>query len=110
MPIQKSSHENNEIKNGSARHAIADTADDLRKDLGTLQSDVAALASDVRKTGSDKARMAVNYVNEQVGSLKDTGMNALVKVEEGIKSNPGQSVALAFVAGFLVSFLFGRKY
>lgn len=108
MPAKHENH--TDPRNGSANKFISEATDDIRKDLGTLQSDVAAIASDVKKAGTDKARMAIDYVNDQVGTLKDTGTNALGKLEEGIKSNPGQSVTIAFVAGVLISFLFNRRY
>ena len=97
-----------ETKSGNARYSISGS-DDIRKDLSSLQSDVAVLASDIKKVGSDKARDAMNYVNEQVGSLKGTGADALGKIQEGVKSNPGQSITIAFAAGLLVSYLLSRR-
>jgi ElaB/YqjD/DUF883 family membrane-anchored ribosome-binding protein len=113
MPIQnEASYKTDlsgETKNGNAKYAISNAADDIRKDLSSLQTDVSILASDVKKAGSDKARAAMSYVNDQVDSLKSTGTGAIGKIEDGIKSNPGQSVTIAFAAGLLLSFLLGRR-
>ena len=104
MPIQSKSSET-----GNARQAMSTAADEIKKDLDSLQSDVAHLASNVGKASTEKARRAMSYVNEQMGSLKETSANAVGQIEDTIRSNPGQSVTIAFFAGLLVSFLFSRK-
>jgi phage-related protein len=83
--------------------------DDLKKDIGLLQSDVANLASSVRKVGADTAHDAMNYVNGHIDTLKGSGMSTVGKLEGRIRSKPGQSVTIAFVAGLLASQLFKRK-
>lgn len=109
MPTQnRSAHENSHSETKNGKYASS-APDDIRRDLNALQSDVAILASDVKKAGTEKARDAINYVSDQVDSLRDTSASALVKLEENIKANPGQSITIAFVAGALVSFLLGRK-
>jgi ElaB/YqjD/DUF883 family membrane-anchored ribosome-binding protein len=113
MPIQNKSALDERLPEEARQGNVKYTApafEDIRRDLNSLQSDVAHLAVDVRKVGSDKARDAVSYVNEQIGSLKETGTGALGKIEDGIRSKPGQSVTVAFVAGMLASYLFGRRY
>jgi hypothetical protein len=87
----------------------APVSGDIRKDVSALQSDVANLAADIKKAGSDKAREAVSYVNEHIGSLKNSGTNTIENIENKIKSKPGQSIAIAFVAGVVTSYIFGRK-
>ena len=106
MPIQNNLP--GETKSSTAKYAMPAT-DDIRKDLSSLQSDVAVLASTAKKVGSDKVHEAVSYVNDQVDTLKETGANALGKIEEGIKAKPGQSITIAFAAGLLVSYLLGRR-
>ena len=106
MPIQN--NQPGETKNGPAKYAMPAT-DDIRKDLSSLQSDVAVLASNVKKAGSDKVHEAVNYINDQVDTIKETGAGALGKIEENIKAKPGQSITIAFAAGLLVSYLLGRR-
>jgi ElaB/YqjD/DUF883 family membrane-anchored ribosome-binding protein len=109
MPIQNRNDQLPETKNGGAKLAISSASDDIRRDLNSLQSDVVILASDIKKVGATQARAAVDYVTERVDTLKATGNDALVKIEDGIKSKPGQSVTIAFAAGLLVSFLLGRR-
>ncbi len=77
-----------------------------------LKTNVVGLARNIKDTGVDKARVAADYVvesvTESVEELKDASAQNLKKVESRIKGKPGQSVAIAFAAGFLASFLFGR--
>ena len=109
MPMQNRNDQLPETKNGNGKLAIPSAADDIRRDLNSLQSDVAILASDIKKVGAIQARAAIDYVSDRVDTLKATGNDALVKIEDGIKSKPCQSLTIAFAAGLLVSFLLGRR-
>jgi ElaB/YqjD/DUF883 family membrane-anchored ribosome-binding protein len=113
MPIQNRSVQEDRSLEDVARQGnikyTTPTFDEIRKDLSSLQSDVALLAADVRKAGSDKANAAIGYVSEQIGTLKEAGTTTVGAVEERIKSKPGQSITIAFAAGLLISYLFGRR-
>jgi ElaB/YqjD/DUF883 family membrane-anchored ribosome-binding protein len=83
--------------------------DDVKKDLNNLKSDVAGIAGDIKKAGVDRAADAASYVSKNLDGLKSTGSDALVRIEEQVKARPGQSIAIAFIAGALTSLLLGRK-
>jgi ElaB/YqjD/DUF883 family membrane-anchored ribosome-binding protein len=97
----------------NGRHHVKKIAlpalDDIKKDIDSLQSDVADLAMDVRKAGSDKAQEAITYLNNRVDLLKNSGVEAIDKIEDHIKSRPRQSIAVAFAVGILASYFLGRK-
>jgi ElaB/YqjD/DUF883 family membrane-anchored ribosome-binding protein len=110
MPLQnkQNDRQTEESGQGNVKYAVR-AFDDISKDLSSLQSDIAHLAADVREASAEKARGAVSYVNDSLGSLKATGAVGVGKVEDGIRSKPGQSVTIAFVAGLLASYLFSRR-
>lgn len=103
----------NELRNSSNDLANGvksfSSYDDVKKDLSNLKSDVANMASDIKKAGADKAADAASYVSKNLDGLKSTGSDALVRIEDQIKARPGQSIAIAFIAGALASLLLGRR-
>jgi len=112
MSIQSKSSQDSrrsdETNPENVRYA-APVFENIRKDIGLLQSDVASLASDIKQAGADKTQGAVAYVNEKIDALKDTGANTYKNIEGQIQSKPGQSITIAFVAGLLASYLFSRR-
>jgi len=74
-----------------------------------LKENVVGLARSLKETSVDKAHVAADYVNNRVEDLKYSGADALKKIETRIKEKPSQSVAIAFAAGILASFLLGRR-
>lgn len=58
---------------------------------------------------SDKASAATEYVHERATNIQAMGKDSYAGLEKRIKKSPGQSVAIAFAAGLLASFLMGRR-
>ena len=81
----------------------------LRQDLKALKNDAMDLKSDVIQVGSDQARKASAAAREQLSEAKKQASATYEKSEAFVKENPGQSVAIAFLAGALVSLVFGRR-
>ena len=71
---------------------------------------IAGLAHNLKETSSDQAHVAADYVRDRMEDLRCSGTNTLTKIETSIKRKPAQSVAIAFTAGLLASFLLGRRY
>ena len=74
-----------------------------------IKENVVGLARNIKETSVNKAHVAADYVLDRVDDLKDSGTDTLGKIEEHIQSKPAQSLAIAFVAGLLANFLFGRR-
>jgi ElaB/YqjD/DUF883 family membrane-anchored ribosome-binding protein len=74
-----------------------------------VKENVVGLVRNVRDASSQRTHVAGDYVRDRLDDLKVSGTNALRTAERRIQTNPGQSVALAFAAGLLARFLFGRK-
>jgi ElaB/YqjD/DUF883 family membrane-anchored ribosome-binding protein len=82
---------------------------DIRKDIDSLKSNVVGLARHLRDIGADKAQVVASSVRDQADVLKATGAEALDKAEDKVRAAPAQSVAIAFAAGILASYLLGRR-
>ena len=82
---------------------------DSATDLQAVKDNVKGIAKNIRDASSGKAQEANDYMHDRMDDMKDAGTDSLAKLEAGIKANPGQSVAIAFAAGIVASFLFGRK-
>lgn len=81
----------------------------IREDINCLQSDVADAAVELQNRVSDRAHDAVDYVSERLDALKETGLDTMEDIEDRIRDRPGQSIAIAFVAGALSSYLLSRR-
>lgn len=93
------------------KKAISSTEDvqAIRDDLDALKSDIASLAKTVRTTGENRVVSMRNLAEAKASDLADAGKERLENVETTIQDNPGRSVALAFAAGLLTSFLINRS-
>lgn len=58
---------------------------------------------------TEKACAASEYIQERASEIQEVGKDSYADLEKRIKKSPGQSVAIAFAAGLLASFLMGRR-
>ncbi|MEZ0261820.1 MAG: hypothetical protein ACAH80_12480 [Alphaproteobacteria bacterium] len=58
---------------------------------------------------TEKACAATEFVQDRASTIQEASMDSYADLEKRIKKNPGQSVAIAFAAGLLASFLLGRR-
>lgn len=78
-------------------------------EIDAIKENVIGLAHNLKDVSNDKAQLAVEYMQESAENLKVSGMDSMAKIEKHIKSNPGQSVGIAFVAGIVASYFLGRR-
>jgi len=81
----------------------------LRQDLNALKKDAKDLKNDAITIGSEQAQKASAYAREQLQEAKSHASATYEKTEAFVKQNPGQSVAIAFLAGALASLILGRR-
>lgn len=74
----------------------------LKDDATTALRDAAVLARDLKDSSGSIARQGVNQ-------LKSVGQNEFHRMEERVRAKPGQSVALAFCAGLIFSYVLGHR-
>jgi ElaB/YqjD/DUF883 family membrane-anchored ribosome-binding protein len=82
---------------------------ELLHDAQNIKENVVGLARNIRDSSTDKAHVAADYMRDRMDDLKHSGTDTLGKIESSIKAKPAQSVAIAFTAGLLASFLLGRR-
>ncbi len=82
---------------------------DLRQDISNLKNDVSELAQHAVAAGSANAQRLREQAGERFEDLKDASYKNMARVEKRIREKPGQSLAIAFGAGVLLSLLLGRK-
>jgi ElaB/YqjD/DUF883 family membrane-anchored ribosome-binding protein len=98
-----------------------------KSDMNTLNSDGIALKSTLKNTAEDikydaKSGLAnmshslqdnaseyLAKVEEKMTHMKDYGRHQMDRVETEVRANPAKSIAMAFGAGIIVSFLLGRR-
>lgn len=83
--------------------------DNIRKDIGQLQTQLSSLARDIGVVSTSQLSQATGYINRSVSQLKDTSADYMHKAEERIKENPGQAISIAFAVGLLASYLIRRR-
>lgn len=84
--------------------------------LRDIKNDLSILKDDAKATIHDAAILAQNVKNESgniarngVKQLKAAGETEFHKMEERVREKPGQSVALAFCAGLVFSYILGSR-
>ncbi len=83
--------------------------DNIKKDIYTLKADVVELGRTVQSEGLKKIEEATSELQDKIDNLKREGSDELDKLQEYVKSNPSQSVAAAFLAGAVLTFLLSRR-
>lgn len=76
----------------------------IKDDISTLKNDLASILKLFEKEG-------LNHVKDALCSAKDSikGSCDVHKLEDCIKKNPKESIAVAVVAGLFLACLLGRK-
>lgn len=75
---------------------------DIKDDISALKTDVMALGHHLQEDGQEK------FEEIKKKAIKN-GSKELKLIEDKVKSHPAQSVAVAFCAGVVFSFLMGRR-
>lgn len=74
-----------------------------------VKENIVGLAQHAKDVGNDTAHQASDYMRAQAENLKISGADVLYRVENRIRTRPGQSVGIAFAAGILASILLRRR-
>ncbi len=82
---------------------------EIREDLDALRHNVVSLTRHVKAEGSAQAEDFKVAALERFAAMRDTGKEQLKSAEQRVKARPVQSVAVAFAAGVVASYLLGRR-
>lgn len=83
--------------------------DELKDDLSALKKHVSDLMARTKRDGLEGAEKIGVRAKEKLDDLKDLGSHRIQQVEDRVKENPVQSIAIAFAAGFLASMLLRKR-
>lgn len=89
--------------------SASDDIQNIKQDLSSLTSNVIEMARRLEMQGIDKAAHLKDDLGEKMTVLKENGRAKYGEFEDGVKSHPTRSVALAFGAGALISLLMSRR-
>ena len=80
----------------------------IRQDLKNLKEDTASLIEHSKEEGKEQLQYAEQKAKSALASARSASKDQYKELETFVRSNPGQSIALAFGAGILASFFLGR--
>lgn len=83
--------------------------DEIRQDLDSLKNNVIELTRHLQENGAEQFHELGTLAQKKMASLRKTGEREMKKIEEQVQAHPGQSVAVAFAAGLILSALLGRR-
>lgn len=83
--------------------------DELKEDLAALKKHMSELTASLKRDGADSAEKIGAKAKETLGDLKDRGSHSIEQIEGKVREKPGQSLAIAFAAGFLASMLMRNR-
>lgn len=87
--------------------------EDIRQDLDSLKSNVVELTRHIKAEGGSQALAFTKdlrkVAQDRLSELRNTAQREYRKVESQVKSKPSQSLATAFAAGLVLSWLFSRR-
>jgi ElaB/YqjD/DUF883 family membrane-anchored ribosome-binding protein len=83
--------------------------DDIRKDLDSLKNNVVELTKHMKNEGVSQTKHLKDVASDRLDDVKDAGRQQMADVERHIKDKPTESIAIAFAAGLVASYLFGRR-
>jgi ElaB/YqjD/DUF883 family membrane-anchored ribosome-binding protein len=88
----------------------------LREDLDTLKQDARVVLDDAKVLGRDlkvegrkQLSAAEERAKEALEQAKEKGRDQFEILASFVQSNPGQSIAIAFVGGIIASLLLGGR-
>jgi hypothetical protein len=83
--------------------------DEIRGDIDSLKSNIVELTRHVKAETGVRTDVIKKGLLSQVASFKSSGVQQYEKLEGQVKAKPAQSLAIAFAAGIVASYLLGRR-
>lgn len=83
--------------------------DEIRHDLESLKGNVVELTKHIKNDGAHQTQEMKETLAKKIDKFKHYSEDQLHHVEDQVKAKPGQSIAIAFLAGAAASVLLGRR-
>ena len=81
----------------------------IKEDLSALRDDAARLIRHSKESGKEQIAVAEEKAKKFYAQGKTAARDYYGEVETYVRTNPGQSLAVAFIGGVVASMLFGRR-
>lgn len=91
------------------REDLATMREDARDAARTLADDAKILARDVQAEGKRYYAKGKEDMQAGLEQARERGKSQYAELASFVQSNPGQSLAVAFVGGMIASMLLGRR-
>ncbi len=89
--------------------AIREDLDTLKEDAITLRDDAKILGRDLKIEGKKQLSRAEEKAMEALEEARERGRDQFAEIARFVQSNPGQSLAIAFVGGIIASMVLGGR-
>lgn len=103
------SREVTSLKSRTGADVIREDLQALREDADVMLQDAKTLGKDLQEEGKIYLTAAEKRARQSLEAAKERGRDQYDAMTDYIRSNPGQSVAMAFVGGVIASMIFGRR-
>lgn len=107
--LRDAKNEITSLKKKAGVSPIREDLDTIRDDVRVLREDATALGQDLKSEGKKQLNAAGEQARQHLDTAKDKGQAYYGEMVSFVRSNPGQSVAFAFVGGMIASLLLGRR-
>ena len=91
-----------------AKKNVSDDLGDIRKDIEALRNDLSSLAKHTKEEGNARLDIARERLTDTIADYRKSGRKQYKEMEKHVKDKPAQSLAMAFGAGLITSFLLRR--
>ncbi len=88
---------------------IREDLETLRDDAMTLRDDAKVLGRDLKTEGKRQLNRAEEKAKEAMEVARERGQDQFAEMARFVQSNPGQSLAIAFVGGIIASMILGGR-
>ena len=99
----------NAIRKSADVSVIREDLNTLREDAQVVLDDARVLGRDLKTEGRKQLSAAEERAKEALEQAKEKGRDQFEVVSAFVQSNPGQSLAIAFVGGIIASMLLGGR-
>jgi ElaB/YqjD/DUF883 family membrane-anchored ribosome-binding protein len=82
--------------------------EEIKNDIDSLRDNVVELSRHIKEEGKTQASKLTDVAFERLADLRKSASFEYQRAEKAVKQKPGQSIAIAFGAGLLLSALFRR--
>lgn len=93
----------------TARKMEVPVSQGIRDDLKVLKGDAAATLKDVAVLAQDLRNEGGNIARDGANQIKSAAQNEYQKLEDRVRERPGQSAAIAFCAGMVLSYVLSSR-